>query len=110
VQTEVSLDLAREAGQPEALDWIAHASLTEEPRFQPGPARPSKPQTMPVLLARLSGLGHQALAVEMTLAGDPMPAMRVVVPGLCAMQGRTDTPRFDRLCPGQPRLNLPEPF
>jgi ribosomal protein S12 methylthiotransferase accessory factor YcaO len=110
VQTEVSLDLAREAGQAEALYWIAHARLTERPPFQPGPARQSGPLPMPALLARLSALGHRALAVEMTLPGDPMPAMRVMVPGLCAMQGRIDTPRFARLCPGQSRLNLPEPY
>lgn len=110
VQTEVSLDLAREVGQTEALDWIASASMTMDRPFQPGPARGSEPLAMPDLLARLADLGHQALAVEMTLPGDPMPAMRVIVPGLCAMQGRTDTPRFARLCPGQPRLNMPEPF
>ncbi|MFN5999465.1 MAG: YcaO-like family protein [Paracoccaceae bacterium] len=110
VQTEVSLELAGEVGDPEALDWIAQASMTEGPQFQPGPARPSAPLATPDLLTRLSSLGHRALAVEMTLPGDPMPAMRVVVPGLCAMRGRTDTPRFARLCPGQPRLHLPEPF
>ncbi|MES2914714.1 MAG: YcaO-like family protein [Pseudomonadota bacterium] len=110
VQTEVSLDLAREAGQPEALAWIAHASMTEQPQFRPGPGRTSAPLAMPELLARLTGLGHRALAVEMTLPGDPMPAMRVIVPGLCAMGARTDSPRFARLCPGPPRLDLPEPF
>lgn len=110
VQTEVSLDLAREAGHPEALDWIARAAVTDGPPFQPGPARPPARLAMPDLLARLSGLGHRALAVEMTLPGDPLPSMRVIVPGLCAMQGRTDTARFARLCPGQPRLRLPEPF
>lgn len=110
VQTEVSLELACEAGHPEALDWIARASMTDGPQFQPGPGRSSGPLATPGLLARLSDLRHRALAVEMTLPDDPMPAMRVVVPGLCAMRGRTDTARFARLCPGQPRLNLPEPF
>lgn len=110
VQTEVSLDHAREAGDPEALAWIAHAATTEQPQFQSGPERPAVTLTTPALLAQLADLGHRALAVEMTLPGDPMPAMRVLVPGLCAMRGQTDTPRFARLCPGQSRLNLPEPY
>jgi ribosomal protein S12 methylthiotransferase accessory factor YcaO len=110
VQTEVSLAHARDAGDAEAMTWIAHASLTGQSQFHPGPARASAEQHMPALLARLTKLGHRALAVELTVPGDPMPTMRVLVPGLCAMQGRTDGPRFAQLCPGVPRLNLPEPY
>jgi hypothetical protein len=62
------------------------------------------------VLARLGDIRHRALAVELTLPGDPLPTMRVLVPGLCAMQERTDCARFARLCPGQPRLILPEPY
>ncbi len=110
VQAEVSLNHAREAGDSEALAWIAHASLLGQPQFQPGPARPSAALDMPALLARLTALGHRALAVEMTVRGDPMPTMRVLVPGLSAMQGQTDVPRFAALCPGVPRQSLPEPY
>lgn len=113
VQTEVSMDLAREAGAPEVAAWIAHASTHAQPQFQPGAARPVDgvaPLATGALLDRLAGLGHRALAVDLTLPGDPMPSVRVMVPGLCAMQGRVDTPRFGRLCPGQSGLNLPEPF
>lgn len=110
VQTEVSLDHAAEAGDPEALAWIAAASVLEQPQFTAGPERPLAPMEMPALLARLGDLGHRALAVELTLPDDPLPTMRVLVPGLCAMRGRTDCPRFARLCPGVPRLTLPEPF
>jgi ribosomal protein S12 methylthiotransferase accessory factor YcaO len=110
VQTEVSLGYASDASNDEAWEWIAHASTLGQPQFGPGPARPSAALTTRDLLARLGDLGHRALAVEMTLPGDPLPAMRVLVPGLCAMQGQTDCPRFARLCPGQPGLNLPEPF
>ena len=110
VQTEVSLDHARAAGDPEAAAWIAHASLVTQPQFQPGPSRPPAPLTLPALLASLSDLGHRALAVDLTLPGDPLPTMRVLVPGLCAMREATDCPRFARLCPGQPRLSLPEPY
>jgi ribosomal protein S12 methylthiotransferase accessory factor len=110
VQTEVGLDHARSARDPEALAWIAHASILSQPQFQHAPERPSLTLEMPALLARLDALGHRALAFEMTLADDPMPTMRVLVPGLCAMQGQTDVPRFAALCPGAPRLSLPEPF
>ena len=110
VQTEVSLDHAREAGDPEALAWIAQASLHSQPQFTAGPERPQAPMAVPALLARLGALGHRALAVELTLPDDPLPTMRVLVPGLCAMQGRTDCPRFARLCPGVPPVTLPEPF
>jgi ribosomal protein S12 methylthiotransferase accessory factor YcaO len=110
VQTEVGLARAKDAGDPEATAWIAHASLTGQSQFRPGPARASKDQERPDLLLRLAELGHRALAVELTVPGDPMPTMRVLVPGLCAMQGRTEGPRFAQLCPGIPRLNLPEPY
>jgi ribosomal protein S12 methylthiotransferase accessory factor YcaO len=108
VQTEVSLEQAEAAGDAEAVEWIAAASLRDQPQFQPGPERAVA--ATPDVLARLGALGHRALAVELTLPGDPLPTMRVLVPGLCAMQGRTDCARFARLCPGQPRLILPEPF
>lgn len=110
VQTEVSLDHASAAGDPEALAWIAWASLLEQPQFQAGPERQTAAMDLPALLAQLAHLGHRALAVELTLPEDPLPTMRVLVPGLCAMRGRTDCPRFARLCPGVPRLTLPEPY
>lgn len=110
VQTEVSLDHARAAGDPEAGAWLAAASLTDQPQFRTGPARPASAQEMPALLERLGALGHRALAVELSLPGDPLPAVRVLVPGLCGMRGRTLCPRFARLCPDQPPPTLPEPF
>jgi thiazole/oxazole-forming peptide maturase SagD family component len=110
VQTEVSLDHARAAGDPEALYWIATASLEQQPQFTAGPERQTAPMELPALLARLADLGHRALAVDLTLPEDPLPTMRVLVPGLCAMQGRIDCPRFARLCPGAPSVTLPEPF
>ncbi len=110
VQTEVSLDQASAAGDPEALAWIARASLLEQPQFIAGPERPPAVMELPALLARLADLGLRALAVDLTLPGDPLPTVRVLVPGLCEMGERTDLPRFARLCPGVPRLTLPEPF
>jgi ribosomal protein S12 methylthiotransferase accessory factor YcaO len=113
VQTEVSMELAREAGDPEVLVWLDHASTLEQPQFKAmvrGPLDAACPLGTQGLIERLADLGHRALAVDLTLPDDPLPSVRVVVPGLCAMRGRTDTPRFARLCPGQPSLNLPEPY
>ena len=112
VQTEVGMDHARAAQDPELLLWDAAASIIGQPRFQPTQAKPrlAKPLGDEALLQRLAGLGHQVLAVDLTLPDDPLPSMRVLVPGLCAMRGRTDTPRFRSLCPGNPALNLPEPY
>ena len=112
VQTEVGMDLAREARDPEVLAWIAHASTRRQPQFAPtARARePDAPLDRDGLLTRLAGLGHRALEVDLTLPGDPLPSLRVLVPGLCAMRGRTGTPRFARLCPTRSGLTLPEPY
>jgi YcaO-like protein with predicted kinase domain len=108
VQTEVAMDQARLAGDPELLRWDATASIDLQPQFRPATgARPAPPDD---LLQRLDDLGLAALAVDLTLTGDPLPSMRVLVPGLCAMGGRTDTPRFRRLCPSNPPPDFPEPY
>lgn len=110
VQTEVGMDLARQAADPEVGEWIARASTLDQPQFRAGPARaPVAPVGWQALLERLAGLGHPALAVDLTLPRDPLISFRVLVPGLCAMRGRIDTERFRRLCPaGTPAL--PEPY
>lgn len=110
VQTEVSLTLARAAGNAEALEWQEAASMQRQQQFQAGAGRVSEAQGTQATLDRLAGLGHRALAVEMTLPGDPLPTMRVIVPGLCAMRARISCPRFARLCPGIRAPTLPEPF
>ncbi|MBN8631830.1 MAG: YcaO-like family protein [Rhodobacterales bacterium] len=112
VQTEVSIGLAREAGDPEVLDWIDRGSTHRQSQFQPlaVPRAEAAPMGRAALLDRLASLGHRALAVDLTLPGDPMPSVRVLVPGLCAMRGRTATERFARLCPGVSHLDLPEPY
>ncbi len=111
VQTEVGMDLAREAEDPEVLAWIDHASTQGMQQFQPGlRAREAARLGKGSLLDRLHALGHRALAVDLTLPADPLPSVRVMVPGLCALQGRTDTARFARLCPDARGLSLPEPY
>lgn len=110
VQTEVSMELAREAGDREVLDWIGHASTRKQVQFRSGPARDSATLPHEALLARLAALGHRALAVDLSLPGDPLASVRVMVPGLCAMRGRIEVPRFARLCPGIGTPALPEPY
>lgn len=107
VQTEVAMEAARLAGDPEVLAWDALASTNLQPQFHPAAgARPAPPGD---LLQRLSDLGLAAQAIDLTLLGDPLPSMRVLVPGLCAMGGRTDAARFRRLCP-DPLPSFPEPY
>ncbi len=112
VQTEVGMGLAREAGDPEVQAWIRYGSLRDQPQFRAStPAREAAaPIALGATLARLETLGHRALAVNLTLPQDPLPCVRVLVPGLCAMRGRIATPRFARLCPDAPGPALPEPY
>lgn len=108
IQTEVSMQMARQVQDPEILAWDAFASTMVQPQFRPvALTTPSPPEN---LLQRLADLGLRALAVELTLPGDPMPTMRVLVPGLCAMGGAIDTTRFRRLCPSAHRPTFPEPY
>lgn len=112
VQTEVGMDQARDARDPQLLLWDAQASTESQPQFQPRGTRRHPASTLDPkdLARRLQGLGHPVLAVDMTLANDPLPSMRVLVPGLCAMGGRIDTPRFQAHALGGPGLTLPEPY
>jgi thiazole/oxazole-forming peptide maturase SagD family component len=112
VQTEVSLELAREAGDPETLAWDAYGSTRAQAQFKPPgeSAAVDSGREFNALLTRLAGLGHRVVAVDLTLSGDPLPSVRTLIPGLCAMQGRINTPRFQRLCPGVSGPHLPEPF
>ncbi len=100
IQTETAMEQAAAAGDPEVMAWRNHASTLTMPQFQPS-ARvllPAKPDPgMEGLLLGLSSLGHRVLAVDLTLPNDPLPTMRVIVPGLCAMGGRIHVPRFERL-------------
>jgi thiazole/oxazole-forming peptide maturase SagD family component len=112
VQTEVGMDQARAAQDPELLRWEALASTVTQPQFRP--AAPKAHQPLPAdneaLVQRLACLGHRVLAVDLTLPDDPLPSMRVLVPGLCAMSGRFETPRFRSLCRDTTAPNFPEPF
>jgi ribosomal protein S12 methylthiotransferase accessory factor YcaO len=113
VQTEVSIDLAREAGDPEVLAWIDHGSTHGMPQFRPSVVRVERdflPDNQNSLMARLAELDLRVLAIDLTLPADPLLSLRVMVPGLCAMRGQIDCPRFARLCPDAAGPNLPEPY
>ena len=114
VQTEVSMAMAREAGDPELLAW--------RPMARPGCRRSSSrrgtagrrsvrsSESWSRFLVRLDALGLRALGVDLTLPDDPLPSVRVMIPGLCAMRGQTDTPRFRQLCPEARGPQMPEPY
>ena len=122
IQTEVGMAEARLAQDPEVLLWDARGSTRRQPQFAPAPDRAPPPPPLPLppplppvaegadLIARLAEMGHRVLAVELTLPTDPLPSVRVIVPGLCAMGGRIDTDRFHRLCPHNPSPCMPEPY
>lgn len=111
VQTEVSMDQARLAADPEVLAWDASADLAQMPQFH---RLDDRPKAMAIgkdgLLQRLNDLGHRALWCDLTLPGDPLPSGRVIVPGLCAMGGRIQTDRFQRLRRDGAAPQFPEPF
>ena len=117
VQTELSLARALAMADDEARQWAGYGSVRTLAQFRmtsafhPGTWAAMDQQQ---ILIRLSGLGLRALAVDLTLPDDPLPSMRVLVPGLCAMGGRIDTPRFRRLTglpDGQPvQPHYPEPY
>lgn len=101
------MEEARQVGDPDFLMWNAQASTDLQPQFNPDAGvRPAPPAD---LLQRLADLGLAAQAVDLTRPDDPLPSMRVLVPGLCAMGARTDTARFRRLCPDALPCH-PEPF
>lgn len=110
VQTEISMEQARIAADPEVHAWDRYGRITL-PVFQPARAKPAHAlMQQDDLVARLGTLGHRALSFDLTLSGDPLPSLRVLVPGLCAMGGRIRTDRFRRLCPDAPGPHFPEPF
>ena len=108
IQTETAMTQAIAAADPGLIDWIARASIQTLRQFQPLAPKPPavKPNFAPqMILQNLAATGHRALVVDLTLPTDPLPSVRVMVPGLCAMGGRIDAPRFERLT-GKPFADL----
>lgn len=97
LQTEAAMAQAAAAQDPEYHLWC-EANTRTLPQFHDLAVKPlAPPMDMPAILHRLATLGHRALAVDLTLPDDPQPTLRVLVPGLCAMQGRIHVPRFASL-------------
>ncbi len=98
LQTEAAMAQAANVADPDYLAWRDHACTRTMAQVR---ATGHKPHVtapdLPGILTTLAALGHRALAVELTLPDDPQPTFRVLVPGLCAMQGRIQVPRFTRL-------------
>lgn len=102
VQTETAffaaLAAAPDNGAAQAArDWQTYACMQVQPQFNPASEGPPPSWTQhdrASLLARCAALDLQVLAVDLTLPDDPLATIRVLVPGLCDMDGRIDTLRF----------------
>lgn len=111
IQTETSMVHAREAQDPELLLWEAAASVLVQPQFHPVTGKsPTIALREHDLMRRMADLGLRVLAHELTRPGDPLPSMRVIVPGLCAMRAGIATARFHRLATNTAVPCFPEPF
>lgn len=112
LQTEAAMAQAAAMGDPDYQTWRDQASTLTMAQFQ-ARGRKSAPLAVDFLeiLRILAALGLRALAVNLTLAADPQPTYRVVIPGICAMHGQIDVPRFTRLTGrAVPDILTPEPF
>jgi thiazole/oxazole-forming peptide maturase SagD family component len=89
VQTEVAIKQAMEADDQDCREWLRLASTHTQPQFlhdaSTGFPRDSETDTKSILV-RMSEQGLRALSVELTLPGDPLQTVRVMVPGFCAMR------------------------
>jgi ribosomal protein S12 methylthiotransferase accessory factor len=114
LQTEAAMAQAAAAGDPDYRLWCDHADMQTMAQFQTRSAirTGDGPVDMAAILLRLGDLGHRALIVDLTLPDDPQPTVRVIVPGLCAMRGRIDVPRFSQLTgrSAATQTSLIEPF
>ncbi len=100
IQTETAMTQAMGAADSGVVDWISRASIQTMRQFQPAAqvAAASAPEvTLPLILQTLHAIGHRAMVIDLTLTSDPLPTVRVMVPGLCAMGGRIAAARFERL-------------
>lgn len=98
LQTETAMAQAAAVDDPELRHWRSGACTRSMAQFRTTGTKPQpRAADMTAILRILADLGHPALVVNLTLAQDPQPTVRVLVPGLCAMQGRLQNPRFSRL-------------
>jgi thiazole/oxazole-forming peptide maturase SagD family component len=89
LQTEVAINQALEVGDEQCKEWFSHASTRRQLQFLPD-ASASFPHQVETdtnsILDRIAECGHRALSIELTLPGDPLHTVRVMVPGFCAMR------------------------
>ena len=108
IQTETAMAHASDMADPGVMDWLARASIGNLVQFQPLPADApptAEPFGLDSIWQRIAQSGHRVLVVDLTLPADPLPSVRVMRPGLSAMGGRIDGPRFERLT-GKPFAQL----
>ena len=98
LQTEAAMAQAAAVADPDYLQWRDHACTRTMTQFRTSGSKPAPQATdQSTILQTLAALGHRALIVDLTLPDDPQPTVRVLIPGLCAMHGRLQNPRFRRL-------------
>ncbi len=114
VQIEAAMAFAAEASDPELARWCAFATVEGLPQFQPaaGGRLPPDVSGTDMILRNLAYGGHRACAVRLTLDGDPLVTVKVLVSGFCAMGGQLDAGRFARITGrnGAPMGIFPEPY
>jgi thiazole/oxazole-forming peptide maturase SagD family component len=97
IQTETAMAHASEAGDLEFAAWLDCASTRSMLQFQPlsrASFETGPDVDMDTILRGLAYGNHRAVSVELTLPNDPLPTMRVIVPGFCAMGGRINVARL----------------
>jgi ribosomal protein S12 methylthiotransferase accessory factor YcaO len=89
VQTEVAIQRGDRPNNPELDRWLGTASTVSMPQFAPGGGSDPLPGGKANgARKRVAAAGFRALAVDLSMTGDPLRVMRVLVPGLCALNRR----------------------
>ena len=100
IQTETAMQQPYRASDAVLSDWINRACAHDMVQFRSLPPKPPFADTVLTrqkILQTLGEFGHRALVVELSLPDDPLPTVRVIVRGLCAMGGRLDAIRFEKI-------------
>lgn len=115
LQTEVSMKLGSAGSDPELKTWRRRASTNTMPQFIPRSDVATPFQIAEQQLHKaLTATGKTAYGLELSLPGDPLVSVRVLVPGFSALNRRINSARIAAACGlashGEYRFELLEPF
>lgn len=115
LQTEVTMEFGRGGNDQELALWRKRASTKTMQQFEPADEHAKPFQiTAQQLLKAVSSSGHNAYGVELTLPGDPLPSVRVLVPGFSALNRHINAERIAKASgfsgTGNYAFELLEPF